>query len=298
LNGSRGALAGHGILPELFSKGAARLNKRLLVYFRVPAVAVLAAVWGMVADAGVAAQPHVISSVNLSAPFGSNTPWRFIASQAPDMPDPIGQMEKVPGVISLCMTRDEGKTCLPGPEQALQLPADKRPKDDLFAEPHELRDARIVYAQADLPLFLLEVASTFAVNSNQRVATQMYAYNRAHDSFGLVYAHQTGRNNNEEVRFIGKGPLQGHIISAEPTQNAPFGYWITVSSMASGSSYKQVLHYRSATLYGDGNPLAVIDAEMPNIMQRMGLWKPGMQLPLPEGECPTPHLVKTVLWCR
>jgi hypothetical protein len=273
------------------------MNMRLLAWFRVFAVAVPAAGWGVVADAGVAPAPHVISSIALSAAFGSRTPWRFIASQGPDTPDPVGALEKVPGAISLCITRDEGKTCTPGPDRALQLPAGKEPKDDLFVEPHRLDDARIVYAQVDRPLFLLEVSSTFAVDGNQRVATQVYGYNRAEDSFGLVYAHQTGRNNNEEVRFISKGPLQGDVISAEPTENAPFGYWITVSSIASSSSYKQVLRYRSATTYGDGNPLAVIDAEMPNIMQRMGLWKPGMQLPLPERECPKPHLVRTVLWC-
>jgi hypothetical protein len=113
-----------------------------------------------------------------------------------------------------------------------------------------------------------------------------------------VYDHLTGSNNDQEVRYISTGPLKGDIISAEPTANAPFGFWVSVNTLPSGYAYKQVLRYRSATRYGDGNPLAVIDSEMPNIELRLGLWRPGSPLPLPAGRCPNPHLVKTELWCR
>ncbi|MGH9711589.1 MAG: hypothetical protein ACRD37_13690, partial [Candidatus Acidiferrales bacterium] len=63
-------------------------------------------------------------------------------------------------------------------------------------------------------------------------------------------------------------------------------------------TYKTVLRYRSATHYGDNNPLAVIDSEMPNIEWRLGYWKPGMALPLPSGACPKPHLIHMELWCN
>lgn len=69
-----------------------------------------------------------------------------------------------------------------------------------------------------------------------------------------------------------------------------------VNAPADGG-FKQVLRYRSATRYGDGNPLAVIDSEMPNMAQRLGLWNPGALLPLPAGACPSPHLVGLALWC-
>jgi hypothetical protein len=36
---------------------------------------------------------------------------------------------------------------------------------------------------------------------------------------------------------------------------------------------------------------------MPNMAQRLGLWTPGSPLPLPAGDCPSPHLVKMALWC-
>jgi len=62
-----------------------------------------------------------------------------------------------------------------------------------------------------------------------------------------------------------------------------------------------VLRFVSATRYGDGNPLAVIDAEMPNIQQRLGLWKPGQPLPTPTARdkpCTRPTLKRSALWCE
>lgn len=145
-------------------------------------------------------------------------------------------------------------------------------------------------------LFLLSIGSRFADDGDQVVGTQLYAYDRGRGSFALVYSHRTACNNNQEIRFIAEGPLQGGIVSVEPTRDAPFGYWVSVDRLTT-HAYQEVLRYRSATTYGDGNPLAVIDAEMPNIQRRMGLWKAGMPLPLPKHDCPSPHLVKSVLWC-
>ncbi len=45
--------------------------------------------------------------------------------------------------------------------------------------------------------------------------------------------------------------------------------------------YSRIPRYRSATLYNDGNPLAVVDSEMPNIGERLGLRRPGAPLPAP-----------------
>ena len=58
-----------------------------------------------------------------------------------------------------------------------------------------------------------------------------------------------------------------------------------------------MLRYRITTRYGDGNPLALIDSEMPNIQMRLVLIKPGGQLPLPAGKCPNERLIKRALWC-
>jgi hypothetical protein len=177
------------------------------------------------------------------------------------VPDLIGARDSAPGVILLCITPDNGKTCLPDTDSVL-----RRTKDaDFLSEPHFLLDARIVHASANRALLLLELGSFQTGDGDQLEGTQVYAYDQVHDSFALVYARHTGRNNNQEVRFVLDGPMQGDIISVDPTRDPRFGYWVSVNGLVGGDSYKEVLRYRSATAYGDGNPLAVIDAEMPNI---------------------------------
>ncbi|WP_321814101.1 MULTISPECIES: hypothetical protein [unclassified Paraburkholderia] len=249
------------------------------------------------ADAATKPATHVISSIDLAKPFGTHSPWQFIASQAAGGLQSGGIRDTDPGTVFPCITADNARTCLPDTRGALR--ESDSDSTDGFAEPHFLLDARVVHASTastDRALLVLKLGSIQADDGDQRRGTQVYAYDRARDSFAVVYAHRNGNNNNQEVRFIADGRLQGDIISVEPTQDAPFGYWVSVNSIGAAGSYKEVLRYRSATAYGDGNPLAVIDAEMPNIQRRMGLWKPGMPLPAPH-DCTAPHLVKSVLWC-
>jgi hypothetical protein len=140
-----------------------------------------------------------------------------------------------------------------------------------------------------------------AGDGGQSVVTQLLDYRETSDKFERIYAHTTGTNNNEEVRFVPSGPLQGDVISADPTSNAPYGYWIEVNRFTPKRIYRRVLRYRSATHYGDGNSLAVIDSEMPNIEQRLGLLRSGSLLPLPAGEvkhCTRPQLKLGELWCN
>ena len=123
------------------------------------------------------------------------------------------------------------------------------------------------------------------------------AYDQVQESFTPVYEKRVNKNNNQEIRYIDDGPLIGAIISTEPTGDAPFGFWITVDRLGPTGGYEQVLRYRSATRYDDGNPLAVIDSEMPGILPRLGVWHPGMKLPLPAGKCAKPRLIGQELWC-
>lgn len=244
---------------------------------------------------GAAKADRMLASIDLSAPFGTRAPWRFTASQGPDIADPIMEdSSTAPGAIALCISKDAARSCRPDLQQALGPPE----PEHLFDQPHFLNFARIVHPRADRALLVVQIASLHSVNGNQRVATQVVGYDRTRDAFIRLYANQTGRNNNQETRYIERGPLRGAIISAEPTGDAPFGFWITVSRLAPDDRYRQALRYRSATHYGDGNPLAVIDSEMPNILQRVGLWKPGLPLPLPGGHCARPHMIKRELWCE
>jgi hypothetical protein len=234
------------------------------------------------------ASAGVISSLDLSKPFGTRTQWRFIATQGPEIEAIVEGKE--PGAITLCISKDNAQSCRPDLRQAPRFPG------DLFVEPHYLEDAEIVHPRAGEALLLLQTFSVRSGDGDQFVVTRLLGYDRARDQFVAVYEHGTGRNNNQEIRYIKAGPLKGAVISAEPTDDAPFAYWITVSRFNAGR-YSQALRYRSATRYGDGNPLSVIDSEMPNLQQRLGLRHAGAPLPLPAGPCPKPHLVRAALWC-
>jgi hypothetical protein len=264
------------------------MSLRRLALFILPAFLLI--------GAGAAPKEKLLSSVDLAQPFGARSAWRLTAWQGPDVADlQLDAGEKAPGAIRLCVSKDDGRTCQPDLRNVLMSATGPA---DLFAEPHFLDQVQIVQPGAGQALLLLQVASLHAGDGDQRIAKVALAYDREQDSFVPVYEKQTGRNNNQEVRYIDAGPLKGAIISADPTGDAPFGFWIDVNTRAGQAPYKPVLRYRSATHYGDGNPLAVIDSEMPNIQQRLGLWHPGMKLPLPDGACPNPHLVRQELWCQ
>jgi hypothetical protein len=71
------------------------------------------------------------------------------------------------------------------------------------------------------------------------------------------------------------------VIVDNPTENAPYTYWIEVYRAGDSAQYGRILRYRGLTGYSDGNPLAVTDSEMPEILHRLGSWKPGDPLPVP-----------------
>jgi hypothetical protein len=239
-----------------------------------------------------------IAQVDLQAPFATRSPWRLIVTQGPPAVDYGGN--PAPGALHMCLEQRPAGTCMSDPLATPQAPGSDSSSN---WEPHYLHLAKPVYPQARSapPLLLLVTASMHAGNGGQLVVTQLLNYDRAKDSFERVYRHATGTNNNEEVRFIAEGALEGSVISADPTSDAPYGYWIVVSRFTPARTYRQVLRYRSATHYNDGNSLAVIDSEMPNIERRLGLWSPGSPLPLPTDKakpCPRPHLKQTELWCE
>ncbi len=237
-----------------------------------------------------------VTSIDLSAAFKTRPAWRFVASQGPATPDPFDSAnEKLPGVIALCLQKDVSAPCDPAVRSALQTTLPNEP----FDAPRYLNVARIVRPRGNSgpALLLLQIAGPHSGDGDQAVLTQMLAYDRARDGFHRVYDRMTGHNNNQEIRYVDGGPLAGDIISAEPTENAPFGFWVTVNALTPAYTYKAVLHYRSATTYEDGNPLPVIDSEMAGIRQRLGLWQPGTHLPLPESSCKKPHLVRMEIWC-
>lgn len=261
---------------------------------RLGALALLAGVtgWAAAALADPAPAPTTeIAKVELAKAFGARSPWRLVATQGPPAEDYGG--DPAPGAIRLCLQKGAAGPC------ALDL-TPPQAAGGAGWEPHYLSAAKPVYPKGEAapPLLMVVTASLHAGDGGQLVVTQLFRYDRAGDRFERAYAHSVGTNNNEEVRFVSSGPLAGDVITAEPTEDAPYAYWIEVDALTPAYGYKPGLRYRSATRYGDGNRLAVIDSEMPNIEAHLGRWKPGAPLPLPAGACPKPHLVRTELWCE
>ena len=106
-------------------------------------------------------------------------------------------------------------------------------------------------------------------------------YDRGADRFVRVFLNLTGRNNNQNTRFVESGPLQGDVIVDVPTENAPYGYWIEVYRANESDSTHRFSAIAVARITEMASPLAVADSEMPERLSYLGLWKPGDALPVP-----------------
>lgn len=238
--------------------------------------------------------------VDLAKPFHTRSAWRFVVTEGPPTKD-YGDFD-APGELKLCLDKGPGEPCVSEP---VTLPLSPRFTDGPSWAPHYLRVAKPVYPTGPdgAPLLMIVTGSLNSGNGDQVVSTQLLAYDADRDSFRRVYGNSTSRNNNQEIRFVTEGPLRGSVISVEPQDKAPYGYWVVVEKPDAAGAYRQVLRYPSATRYGDGNALSVIDSEMPNIQQRFGLWRPGAPLPTPRQggsdiPCPKPAMKRGALWCE
>ncbi len=234
-----------------------------------------------------------IADIDLSKPFAARAGWRFVATQGVRVPHPYLDNETAPGEVQVCVRMLAAGQCV---RDIVAMPP--WPSGADWA-PHFLKAATIVhpFGRSMPPLLLLRTASLASFDGDYAEFTALVAYRSTPNRFVPIYQKVIGHNQNQEVRLITTGRLAGSVISVEPTENAPFSYWVTVNRLSKAYLFRQVLRYRSATHYGDGNPLAVIDSEMPNIQRRLGLWRPGKPLPLPEKHCGNPHLVNAALWC-
>lgn len=233
-------------------------------------------------------------TLDLTRSFHTRSPWRLAVTEGPQVRD--NGDNDAPGALTLCLRKGPAGPCISDPV----TPPPWVANDPAAWGPHYMVAARPVYPRGPdaAPLLLIVTASLYAGDGDQIVSTQLLAYDAERDGFRRVYGKSTGHNNNQEIRLVTDGPLRGSVISAEPQEHLPYGYWVTVNQLTPAGEYKQMLRYRSATRYGDGNPLAVIDSEMPNIQRQLGLWKPGQPIPVPSGRpCPRPVLRHSELWC-
>jgi hypothetical protein len=201
------------------------------------------------------------------------------------------------GPLIICFVHNISPDCS---EKLYKVHGDEQ---DWFGTPFDLRDSRVVYGGEGNthPILLLKTCGAFGADGNCGIATALYDYDRTTDRFFKTFLNVTGRNGNQVTRFVETGPLRGDVIVDYPTDNAPYSYWIEVFRLGSSKQYSQILRYRGHTHYGDGNTLAVPDSEMPEILRRLGLWKPGDLLPIPSGkagDCRHPVLRNQEEWCN
>jgi hypothetical protein len=222
----------------------------------------------------------LVEHVDLATPFKTASPWTLVVAKEADGrgydQDPADNT-----VISLCFVKAGVPDCS---EKAVRKQYREHHFDDTKRPFYQFFESKVVYLDAahTSPLLLLRTCTYGGVNGNCGKATLLYRYDRSTDDFRLVFFGITGRNNNQETRFVEKGPLMGSVIVAYPTTDAPYTYYVEVYRWRGAESYRQVLRYRGKTGYRDGNGLPVIDSEMPQILQHLGMWKPGDAPPSPD----------------
>jgi hypothetical protein len=201
------------------------------------------------------------------------------------------------GPLHLCFLKAHGLDCHDEIEQQSSHRIEDAPV------PFEVLQTQIVRSPRDGigPMLMVRTCGLTAFNGDCGVVTTLYRYDKARDQFALIFENVTWRNQNQETRFIEAGPLRGAMIAATPGSNQPYTYWVDVYRQEESGAYARALRYRGKTRYADGNPLAVIDSEMPEILRRLGKWKQGDPLPVPPqlpDRCTSIYLEGTVEWCR
>jgi hypothetical protein len=241
--------------------------------------------------------------LDLTRTFQTKSRWSFVAAKQPDEESNVedGGGNRI-GAISLCFVENDEPDCS---EEMFQAKYRVAKVSFVFGEPtfHELIASDVVFSGPGRTLPLLRIKSCMnrGANGNCGVSTFLFAYDRKADRFRVVFFNLTGRNNNQETRLVEKGPLLGGVVVSYPTDDPPFTYFVEVYSRIAGGEYSRVLKYRGNTGYGDGNPLAVIDSEMPETLRRLGLWKTGDALPVPPSMlrgCTRLVMRKGVEWCE
>jgi hypothetical protein len=234
-------------------------------------------------------------TLDLSSPFRARSDWRLVIARGSDN-DPsgthVGRPDHPVRGIHLCFERGSEENC--PPMGVVNQPG-------LYV--NEVTRVAIVQFNARSLLLVTTAGAVSEFGFSSGITTWVWTYREATDHFDLVFSNGTGVTNNQETRLLENGPLAGDIVVAlNPPLGSPppYRYTITVYRRSGSGSYKHILHYVARTREGDGNPLAVIDAEMPEIENRLHVWRVGQPFPKPKTmppDCATVEMRHGVEWC-
>jgi HEAT repeat protein len=221
---------------------------------------------------------RVVSNIDLTEPFHTASKWSLVIFEAPDT---CYGDEGCNGPYQFCLVHAGQSTC------------------------SQAGGAVLVEAEVVLtprrPLLVTVTHPDVFTSGSGMYSTDVQSYNAEKDAFSLVFSNTISVNNNEETRIITSGPLAGDIaVSQEPT-GRPYHYSIHLYGFSKAGKYAETLHFTGGTVYGDGNPLAVIDSEMPELLRRLHLWKPSEPPPVPPvmpQRCSALEMRGRTEWCR
>lgn len=145
----------------------------------------------------------VLLDLDLTGPFHTSTPWRYLVTQNPDNPDGTGDG------ITECFVHNGVKGC----------------EDD---EAGTLGRVYIVRPTARFRIPLLAVNYGSCEGNGNHRDTIIYAYRASSDAFDPIFKQASAPNNNEETRVVENGPLIGDPIRSIAPRRAPYRYRIEV----------------------------------------------------------------------
>jgi hypothetical protein len=252
----------------------------------------------------------VVSSTDLTAAFHTKGTWSLIISQERS-DDALPYDEVGDGNLHFCFLHD-GKTVCPDIEIHLDCDRlDGRPAcpagrtDSGFKSPYNHFGQVVIFypkSRPQKPLLVVMAGGNWG-GPGFPFGPLIWSYDHTADQFDERLAVNRSANTNGESRFILDGPLAGDVIADQASYRRhprSYAYEIVLYRLLASGHYALALDYYGKSSWGDGNALDVIDAEMPEIERRLGLWKPGETLPpaqnLPPG-CSV-YLRNGLEWCK
>lgn len=230
---------------------------------------------------------QIVEDLDLSGPFKTRTPWRFVAALLPGAHFNGADAGPIDGgPLAQCFVDGLTPHC---------TYASTNDVED-YSTPIEFYSADVVFREAHNthPLLMIRTGSVHGADGSHQIFTELFTYDGRLNRFQSVFSNATGSNNNQRTQFIEEGPLRGDVIVDEPSGCC---YRIEVYRPGKSGRYASILGYQGRTVYGDRNPLSVADSEMPEILRRLGLWRRGDPLPVPHEGC-APVMRRGEEWCE